>query len=55
MNLVHIGLLQVGVTALPAHGIEDHEKHEHAETGSADPVDKWVAEEEVFDDCVALA
>lgn len=54
VNLVHVGLLQVVVATLPAHGVEEHNEAEDTQTGSANPVDKWVAEKEVLHDCDML-
>lgn len=54
VNLVDVGLLQVGVATLPAHGVEDDDETEDAETGGTSPVDEWITEKEVFDDCHLL-
>lgn len=50
VDLVDVGLLQVGVATLPAHGVEDDDKHEDAETGGTTPIDERVTKEEVFYD-----
>jgi len=55
MDLVNVGLLQVIVTALPAHRVPCDYKTEDTKTGSATPVNEGVAEEEVLDDCKVLA
>jgi hypothetical protein len=54
VNLVHVGLLQVGVTTLPADGVENNEENKDSKTGGANPVDEWIAKKEVLDDCGVL-
>jgi hypothetical protein len=43
VNLVHVRLLQVVVTTLPADGIEEDDENKDSQTGGATPVDKRVA------------
>jgi hypothetical protein len=55
VNLINIGLLQVGVATLPTDGVEQDNETKDAETGGAAPVDEWVAKEKILDDCAVLA
>lgn len=50
VDLVHLGLLEVVVAALPTDNVPDDDESEDTKTGCAAPVDEWVTEEEVLDD-----
>jgi hypothetical protein len=54
VDLVHVGLLQVVVAALPAHGVPENDESKYAKTGSAAPVNEGVTKEEVLDNFVML-
>jgi hypothetical protein len=50
VDLVHIGLLEIVIAALPAHGVPKNDETEDTKTGGTAPVDKGVAKEEVLYD-----
>jgi hypothetical protein len=50
VNLINVGLLQVGVPALPSNSVEDDNQTEDSETGSATPVDEGITEKEILHD-----
>lgn len=52
VDLVDLGLLEVGVATLPTDNVVDDDKTEDSKTGCAAPVDKWVTKKEVLDDYV---
>jgi hypothetical protein len=54
VNLVHVGLLQVVVTTLPADGVKEDEENKDAKTSGTTPIDERVAQKEVLDDCSVL-